>query len=295
LIVKTACPTVAKSRTTIATAAISARWLAASAEVIDHLEQPQLPALLVHALTTVVDFEYSAVFVYRGKSQPIHLFDTLPRPAAERGLFNYLNSTYVLNPFYRAYQAGIAEGVYRMRELAPDGFFDDPATINSKAYTAATEEIGFLTEGWPPGREELCVALRLPGNECAEISLSHVSTSNGFAASDVCAIASVVPFLSAAFRHYWRQGEAANVTERRNCAAEDAFQAFGGTLLSPRERQLAQLLLLGHSTISAGLQLGISPTTVKSHRKNLYAKLRIASQFELFSMFRESLGVPRRT
>ena len=54
-------------------------------------------------------------------------------------------------------------------------------------------------------------------------------------------------------------------------------------------RPLAQLLLRGHSTVSVALQLGISPTTVKTHRKNLYAKLGIATQFELFSRFLDTL------
>jgi DNA-binding CsgD family transcriptional regulator len=274
---------------------ISASWVEASAEVVGNLENSRLPALLVRAMKTIVDFEYSAVFVYRGKAQPIHLFDTLPRPGASRGLVNYLNSTYVLNPFYRAYLSGIAEGVYRMRDLAPQGFFDAPSVMTGKARAASAEEIGFLTDGWPAGREELCVALRLPGGGCAEISVSRDSRSQGFSAADIGAVVAIVPFLGAALRHHWRHWGGANVAAPRNHAAEDAFQTFGGKRLSPRERQLAQLLLLGHSTASVGLQLGISATTVKSHRKNLYAKLGIGSLYELFSMFREALGGTRRS
>lgn len=288
-------PKRAKPHMPAAANAISPQWITASALVVENLETSRLPTLLVEALKIVVDFEYCLVLAYRGESRPINLFDTLPRPEAAQGLFNYLNSTYVLNPFYRAYKSGIGEGVFRMRDLAPQGFFDDPSVMNDKALASSTEEIGFLTQGWPAGREELCIALLLPGKECMEISLSRISPSNGFSAQEVSTIATVVPFLGASLRHHWRHCGAASVTEPPNNDAENAFQAFGGRLLSPRERQLAQLLLLGHSTISAGLQLGISPTTVKSHRKNLYAKLGIASQFELFTMFRDSLGVKPRS
>jgi DNA-binding CsgD family transcriptional regulator len=45
-----------------------------------------------------------------------------------------------------------------------------------------------------------------------------------------------------------------------------------------------------NSTTSIGLRLGISTTTVKTHRKNLYSKLGIASQFEFFSLFLDSLS-----
>ena len=65
---------------------------------------------------------------------------------------------------------------------------------------------------------------------------------------------------------------------------------FGEASLSPREREVAQLILKGHSGTSIGAHLGISQTTVKSHRQNLYGKLGIASQFELFSQFLQSLS-----
>lgn len=289
---KSARPRTPKQPTRSSPRPISVGWVTAAANVIENLESPRFPALLVDALKAIADFEYCMVVLYRGASRPVNLFDTLPNPGAAQGLVNYLNSTYVLNPFYRTYRSGIAEGVYRMRDLAPEGFFGDSTLANAKAIASSAEEIGYLTEGWPAGREEVCVALTLPGGECAELSLSRISPSNGFSASDVKDIATVVPFLGAAFRHYWLHYGARTSAEPRNTDAEDAFQKFGGKLLSPRERQLAQLLLLGHSTISAGLQLGISPTTVKSHRKNLYAKLGIGSQFELFSMFRDSLGAP---
>ena len=99
----------------------------------------------------------------------------------------------------------------------------------------------------------------------------------------------VIPFFEAAFRHYWKLARPTHATTVPDTATDDAFQAFGDKLLSPRERQLAQLLLRGHSTVSVALQLGIAPTTVKTHRKNLYAKLGIATQFELFSRFLDTL------
>ena len=143
-------------------------------------------------------------------------------------------------------------------------------------------------------REELCIALALPHGECAEISLSQESAQGGFPGDAIARLAPVIPFFEAAFRHYWQLARPAHTTPPPDTATDDAFQAFGGKLLSPRERQLAQLLLRGHSTVSVALQLGISPTTVKTHRKNLYAKLGIATQYELFSRFLDALQDRRR-
>jgi len=268
-------------------------WGAASASIVAHLDTPQLPRMLVDAAALLVRFEFSAVFVYRGKANPVCVHDSLPTPESRAALRNYTQFTYVLNPFYAAYLAGLKTGVYRMRDVAPDGFFELSAIANPQVQRTTAEEIGYLTDGWPAGREELCIALELPGGECAEISLSQESAQGGFPVDAVARMAPAIPFFEAAFRHYWRHARPAHMTHSQNTTTDDAFQAFGGKLLSPRERQLAQLLLRGHSTVSVALQLGIAPTTVKTHRKNLYAKLGIATQFELFSRFLDSLQVRR--
>ena len=54
----------------------------------------------------------------------------------------------------------------------------------------------------------------------------------------------------------------------------------------------AQLILRGHSSESICFNLGISLGTVKTHRKNAYAKLEISSQSELLSLFLHSLQAP---
>lgn len=274
--------------------AVPEPWGAASAAIVAQLDTKQLPRLLVDAAALLVRFEFSAVFVYRGKAHPVCVHDSLPAPESLAALRNYTQSTYVLNPFYAAYMSGLKTGVYRMRDVAPDGFFEHATFVNPQARRTSAEEVGYLTDGWPAGREELCIALELPDGECAEISLSQESAQGGFPVDAVARMAPVIPFFEAAFRHYWHHARPAHMAHSPDTTTDDAFQAFGGKLLSPRERQLAQLLLRGHSTVSVALQLGISPTTVKTHRKNLYAKLGIATQFELFSRFLDSLQVRRR-
>ncbi len=270
--------------------AVPASWVAASAEIVDHIDDPILPEVLGRALSTLIDFEYSVVFVYRGRANPIHLYDTFPGPQARAGIVNYVKNTYVLNPLYNAYRCGLKTGVYRLRDLASEGSVDSASSRKYKICATSSEEIGYLTEGWPPGREELCIAMELPAGECAELTLSRKSSQGGFADKDIASLSPIIPFLTAAVRRYWRHARLMYLSSRPETAADDALRAFGRHFLSPRERELAQLLLRGHSTASVGLRLGISTTTVKTHRKNLYSKLGIATQFEFFSLFRDSLS-----
>ena len=71
---------------------------------------------------------------------------------------------------------------------------------------------------------------------------------------------------------------------------DSALKYFGTAYLTDRETQVVQLFLHGHSTKSIAERLGISPETVKLHRKNSYAKLDVSSQAELFYLFIDSLA-----
>jgi len=76
---------------------------------------------------------------------------------------------------------------------------------------------------------------------------------------------------------------------RLHRSVELAFLNFGEGILTPRERQVVEFTLKGHSAEAAGKILEISPGTVRIHRRNVYSKLRIRSQGELFSKFIDAL------
>ncbi|MNY57893.1 Transcriptional regulatory protein UhpA [compost metagenome] len=52
--------------------------------------------------------------------------------------------------------------------------------------------------------------------------------------------------------------------------------------LTERERETAQLILQGFSSKAIAQCMGISPETVKVHRRNLYHKLNVSGHAELF-------------
>lgn len=61
-------------------------------------------------------------------------------------------------------------------------------------------------------------------------------------------------------------------------------------MLTPRECEVVKLVLRGYSTKSISQSLGISPGTVKVHRENIYGKLGVSTQAELFNMFIASIS-----
>ena len=65
-----------------------------------------------------------------------------------------------------------------------------------------------------------------------------------------------------------------------------------GNLLSPRERTVLNLINDGQSNKNIARTLGISPETVKSHVKNIFAKLAVEKRTQAINRAR-SLGLVR--
>ena len=58
-------------------------------------------------------------------------------------------------------------------------------------------------------------------------------------------------------------------------------KASGGQPLSPREREVLQLVTRGHSYKSIGERLFIAEKTVENHVRNILAKLHLSRRHEL--------------
>ena len=102
-----------------------------------------------------------------------------------------------------------------------------------------------------------------------------------------------MPLVRALLRRYWNEfGSVGSRSAPPDTRVDEAFANFGAATLTEREREVAQLILRGHSSESICFNLGISLGTVKTHRKNAYAKLEISSQSELLSLFLRSLQAP---
>jgi PAS domain S-box-containing protein len=63
-----------------------------------------------------------------------------------------------------------------------------------------------------------------------------------------------------------------------------ALTSTGGSLLSPREREVVSLIALGHDTGEIAGELHISPETVRTHVRNSMAKLDVHTRAQLVAV-----------
>ena len=56
------------------------------------------------------------------------------------------------------------------------------------------------------------------------------------------------------------------------------------TRLTPREKEIYKLIVDDNSTTAIAEKLSVSYETIKSHRRNIYRKLRVKSLIELMNL-----------
>lgn len=254
------------------------------ADLIEQIGAPDFYEQLSRRINKIIPCAFSVIYLYRPNAAPAQLFcDRVPEKNL-RGFQNYLDVTYVINPVYRAFKNGIASGVYRMQEITPDGYFDTMRERADKIKPDIGETIGFLTLGWPSHMEELLLLIELGDGNLVEISVSR-KLETGFCDADIGLAKRVFPILASCFRRHWQLRAGSIEPLLEEARLDRALHDFAADTLSPREQDVVQYILMGHSTYSISSHLGTSIPTVKTHRKNAYRKLMIATQAELFAQF----------
>ncbi len=263
-------------------AAALPEWHSALGMAIKHLNSAAFPDRLVNALSKIVGFNHSVMFAYRGTDQPLALYDTFTPEQREVFVTMYQAGPYLLDPFYQAYRNKTEPGLYRIKQLAPDRFYQSEYFRSYYIQTGLKEEIGYL--------------LDVPGGITIVISLMRSKASPVFNEREMTLLHGVEPVVRALAIRQWSSLEQGWSGERwypgmaaLETIIDNAFPGFGRSILTPRECEVVGLVLRGHSSDSISHQLGIAQGTVKIHRKNIYNKLRISSQSELFSLFISSL------
>jgi len=255
-------------------------WLGATGEAIGAIGNEGFADHMANAINQVAAFDYCVVFGYLGAARPLDLFDTFPKMKRKIFVEDYLEGPYLLDPFYLACMTPVSSGLYRMREIAPDRFFQAEYFRSYYVQTGLAEEIGYIID--------------LPGG--AMIVISLMRAKKAFSAKEIRELGQYWPIVNAACNQHWRelssdfgQDTNANSDPRLHKSVERALLRFGEGTLTPREREVVEFTLKGHSADAVGRILEISSGTVQIHRRNIYSKLHIRSQGELFSRFIKTL------
>lgn len=262
-------------------------WQEATPALVGRIGSPGLPSALDAALRQVAPFDLSCIFAYPGRATPLFLHDGLGEVASPQIMSNYLNGTYLLDAVYTAAAHQTPAGLYRLKALAPDAFFEGEYYNSPDVHPCISMESGSLAE-------EIVFLAPIDGPVYLAYSLLRRNGSPEFSSDDFARLQGTAPMVLALLAQNWRhlaspQGQPASVPRKDHDDIEQAFGTFAPTKLTAREQTIVSLILRGHSSISIGKLLDIAEGTVKIHRRNIYAKLAISSQTELFNLFIQHL------
>lgn len=213
------------------------------------------------------------VLVYRDGGPALEICQNARDPSVFARLEStYLEGAFRLSPFYGLHLARATEGLYRLRDIAPDAFQRSRFYMEYFRQTTIIDEVAFTV--WLGEGLSLNLFLGRDG-----------SSAKVFHPAEIAACRRIAPVVAALARAHWptpklTSGPVEDTPARLATAARRAL-GFG---LSPRQAEVALLILKGHSTLSIALHLGLSPQTIKVFRKQLYARCQISSQAELFAL-----------
>ncbi|MEX2964129.1 helix-turn-helix transcriptional regulator [Microbulbifer sp. TYP-18] len=185
----------------------------------------------------------------------------------------YENAAYVLDPYYRSAIDRGVEGVFSLSDVAPAGF------EQSEYFSLYYQQTGLI--------DEICYLFKDSQGTLVSVSLARRQSTRVFSAADLRNLKTIEPVVRSILLR-WSQAQSHDNNNFEE-HLDQALQNFGQSILTPKECDIVYLLLHGHSMRSVAQKLDNSQETIKHHRKNIYQKLDISSQSELFYLFIDSV------
>jgi DNA-binding CsgD family transcriptional regulator len=255
------------------------KWHGDMREAFAHVDAPDALHYLASAFGHLVSIESVMISLEHKDRAPQLLYQRgIPEQYRDSIIDRYFSGGYLLDPFCLAVEQGLAEGFYHLEEIAPDNFFDSEYYKTYYLKTGCSEDSFYLID---TGHDSQ-----------VSVSLFQGFGGESLRAEQLNLLRAVEPLVREFISEFGRRGLVQSaVTESGDLKqrVQSAFENFGCDLLTEREREVAHMVLRGHSVKSTASQMSISPETVRMHRKNLYLKLEVGSQSELFALFIEWL------
>ena len=242
------------------------------ARIIHAIGDADFAAIAADSVLGFAGFDLATVVQHRHAASPALIFDNFDAAGGRRGIENYLSVTHTTNPILRL--ATQRPGAFRASDftLRVNGVGD---RVKPYLVQCADEELGFRTVGWPEKLEEIGLYFDARGG-VVEFSLYRERGREAATAEQLETLAALRAPIAAAFDKHI-------TLALRTVPVANPF----APPLSPREVEIADLLLLGCGSEAIALRLNISRHTVKDHRKQIFRKLGISSLAELFALHRQ--------
>lgn len=232
-----------------------------------------MPALL-DLMRTVAPFRGAFVSRLSPSRLPEHLYDNVRQERRSVVVDRWLDRAWLLDPFVVSYLSGRFDAVMVLEEVAPDRF------TQTDYYNIYYRSVRL--------KDELAIFVTLPDSTLF-FSLGRLIGETRFSRKDRARLLEAQPVIASLCEQHFHGQAPRRANQARSSVSLEALIQEVCEGLTNREIEIVQHLLRGHSSQSIALVLDLSPATVKVHRKNIYRKLGISSQSDLFAIFLQSV------
>ena len=257
------------------------KYLRFIATVVNSLGSSKFEKNFIDLLSKLVPIDHCAVFTYSDKGQAGHLFthSRMPDRVAEKLARDYVEKYHREDPNFASMKKIKDKDYYQFnRQDLKAGnnpayhnhFFDRSGLIDKAS------SIGQVKNG-----KVYCNFYRMSDSQTySDDDLKLLDDLMPLATALVAAHFELARFRGAAFMD---NGSDNIVTKSivHNAISNDVTPF---DILTKREREVCERIMLGYTSTGIGLDLDIAPTSVATYRKRAYKKLSISSQNELFAL-----------
>ncbi len=234
---------------------------------------------LIEAIQGQVSFDYPQVWLYHRDLPPRVLYHQIPKSALPSQVDDYLEGPYREDPFYQTSMQQPRAKIYRLSRVTLgkleqteyyDSYYSDTGTVDEAIYLS-----------------------KLHGGNVINLSMMRLPQNGSFSEQEYETLYLLAEPVSELLKSHSEHDDFA-VTNLIQPGIDHqidlAFRTFGESLLSPREKDVLELMLRGYGTDTSATKLDIAVETVRRHRKSIYRKLDVSSQTDLFSLFLNAMS-----
>ncbi len=255
------------------------KWNRDISRAIAALGTDQFFPALVAAIHGQVTIDYPQFWLYHKDLPPQVLYHEIPEHAVVSQIGSYLEGPFAEDPFYQISMNRPRSKIYRLSRVTAGKLQESDYYRDYYSDTGTVDEAIYLA--------------KLHAGNVINISMMRLPSHGVFSDEEYERLYLLAEPVSELLKSHCEHSDFATtylIQPGIDHQINLAFQTFGASLLSPREKDVLELMLRGYSTNVSAERLEIALETVRRHRKAIYRKLDVSSQTDLFSLFINSMS-----
>lgn len=255
------------------------KWNQDLSKAIAALGSDQFFPKMIAAICARVPLDYPQVWLYHRDLPPQCIYHEIPEEARYAQIDQYLEGPWREDPFAMVSVDQPRGRFYRLADLTQGELESSKYYANYYQDTGTVDEVVYLAT--------------LPDGSALNISLMRRAHRGNLSPVEVDLLHDLAWPVAELMRGHTQMADFSSrylLEPDIQGVIDHAFQAFGSSMLSPREKSVLELMLRGYSTSASADKLQIAVETLRRHRKSIYRKLDVSSQTDLFSLFINSLS-----